>query len=261
MTVQPVAPTSGWAGFRPFKGDEAAAGAAATVLINILDTVEVPIVALRRDFTIAGFNKAAADALRLSPSDIGRASRDISVLAGLPGLEEQYSEVLASGVEARVDFRDGDRWFVIRISPYAEGERQVSGMVLTFANVTAFRASIDQVVYERECAKAILNALADPVVVLSADQRIHSGNRAFYAMFFELASLRTRLSGMLAGSRAFESVEVDHDFPGEGRRKLILHARPLSMPGHPERRVLVTFEDVTARKQAEAANDLRAIAE
>src|SRR5207302_10786455 len=48
---------------------------------------------------------------------------------------------------------------------------------------------------------------------------------------------------------------------GEGRRTLLLHARPLSMPGHPERRVLVTFEDITARKQAEAANDLRAIAE
>src|SRR6476661_8134957 len=119
----PVARTSSWAGFRPFKGDEAAAGAAATDLINILDTVEVPIVALRRDFTIAGFNKAAADALRLSPSDTGRASREISVLAGLPRLEEQYSEVLASGVEARVDFRDGDRWCVIRISPYPEGAR------------------------------------------------------------------------------------------------------------------------------------------
>jgi signal transduction histidine kinase len=35
----------------------------------------------------------------------------------------------------------------------------------------------------------------------------------------------------------------------------------LALPGHPERRVLVTFEDVTARKQAEAANDLSAIAE
>jgi signal transduction histidine kinase len=261
MTVQRVAPSSGWAGFQPSKGDEAVAATAATALINVLDIVDVPIVALRHDFTIAGFNKAAADVLHLSPSDIGRASRDISVLAGLPGLEEQYGEVLASGVEARVDFRDGDRWFVIRISPYGDRERQVSGIVLTIANVTAFRASIDQVVYERECTKAILNALADPVVVLSADQRIHSGNRAFYAMFFELASLRTRLNGMLAGSRAFESVEVDHDFPGEGRRRLILHARPLTMAGHPERRVLVTFEDVTARKEAEAANDLRAIAE
>ena len=138
---------------------------------------------MRRDFTIAGFNKATADEFRLSPSDIGRASRDISRLAGLPSLEEQCSEVMASGVEARTDFRDGDRWFVVRISPYANGERQVSGTVLTFTNVTAFRASIDQVIYERECTKAILNAVPDPLVVLSADQRIQSGNRAFYSMF------------------------------------------------------------------------------
>ena len=58
-----------------------------------------------------------------------------------------------------MDFRDGDRWFVVRISPYANGDRQVTGTVLTFTNVTAFRASIDQVIYERECTKAILNAV------------------------------------------------------------------------------------------------------
>ncbi len=133
--------------------------------------------------------------------------------------------------------------------------------MLTFTNVTAFRASIDQVIYERECAKAILNTIADPVVVLSADQRIQSGNRAFYALFLELASLRTKLKGMLAGSRAFQPVEVDHVIPGEGQRTLILDARPLTLPGHSERRVLVTFQDITVCKAAEAANDLRAIAE
>src|SRR5256886_1957798 len=261
MTAQPVAPTSGWNGFRAVNGDDAAGRAAAADLTNILDTVEVPIVVLRRDFTIAGFNKATADVFRLSSSDVGRAPRGISRFAGLPRLEEQCSEVIASGVEAQVDFREGDSWFVLRISPYANGERQISGTVLTFTNVTAFRASIDQVIYERECTKAILNAVPDPLVVLSADQRIQSGNRAFYSMFFELASLRTRLKGMLSGGRAFDPVEVDQVFPGEGRRRLILHAHPLASPNHSERRVLVTFEDVTARKQAEAANDLSAIAE
>src|SRR5262249_3443492 len=261
MAAQPVAPAGGWIAFRALNGDDADAGAAATDLANILDTVEVPIVVLRRDFTVAGFNKAPAEEFRLPPSAIGRASRDISRLAGLPSLEEQCSEVMTSGVEARADFRDGDRWFVVRISPYANGGRQVSGTVLTFTNVTAFRASIDQVIYERECTKAILNAVPDPLVVLNADQRIQSGNRAFYSMFFELASLRTRLKGMLAGDRALDPVEVDQVFPGEGRRRLILHAHPLALPGHAERRVLVTFEDITARKQAETANDLRAIAE
>ncbi len=239
-----------------FQGDTAT-----TDLITILDTVDVPIVLLRRDFMLACFNKAAAGVLRLSSSDIGRASRDISVLAGLPRLEEQCGQVIASGVESRADFRDGEKWFVVRISPYTTGDRQVTGTVLTFTNVTAFRASIDQVIYERECTKAILNTVADPLVVLNADQRIQSGNRAFYTMFFQLASLRTQLKEMLAGSHAFQPVVVDHVFPGEGRRTLILDARPLSLPGHSERRVLVTFQDITTPRQAAAANDLRAIAE
>ncbi len=251
----------GWTGFQGVNGDDAAANPATTDPINILDTVDVPIVVLRRDFILVCFNKAAGGVLRLSPSDMGRASREISVLAGLPRLEEQCGQVIASGVESRADFRDGDKWFVVRISPYTTGDRQVTGTVLTFTNVTAFRASIDQVIYERECTKAILNTVADPLVVLNADQRIQSGNRAFYTMFFQLASLRTQLKTLLAGSHAFQPVEVDHVFPGEGQRTLILDARPLSLPGHSERRVLVTFQDITARKQAEAANDLRAIAE
>jgi two-component system CheB/CheR fusion protein len=261
MTVQPATLNGAWTGFRAVSGDDAAANTAATDLINILDTIEVPIVVLRCDLMIAGFNKAAADVLHLLPSDIGRASRDISLLAGLPGLEEQCSQVIASGVESRADFRDGDKWFVVRICPYTQGERRVTGAVLTFTNVTAFRRCIDQVIYERECAKAILNTVADPIAVLDADQRIDSGNRAFYTLFLELASLRTKLKAMLAGSRAFQPVEVDHVFPGEGQRTLILEARPLSLPGHSEHRVLVTFRDITARKQAEAANDLGAIAE
>ena len=261
MTAQPATLNGAWTGFRAVSGDDAAANTAATDLINILDTIEVPIVVLRCDLMIAGFNKAAADVLHLLPSDIGRASRDISLLAGLPGLEEQCSQVIASGVESRADFHDGDKWFVVRICPYTQGDRRVTGAVLTFTNVTAFRRCIDQVIYERECAKAILNTVADPIAVLDADQRIDSGNRAFYTLFLELASLRTKLKAMLAGSRAFQPVEVDHVFPGEGQRTLILEARPLSLPGHSEHRVLVTFRDITARKQAEAANDLGAIAE
>ncbi len=274
MTTQPVTLHGGWTGFQRVHGDDAAA---TTELINILDAVDVPIVVVRRDFLIACFNKVAADVLGLSPSDIGRAPRDISVLAGLPRLEELCGQVIASGVESRADFRDGDKWFVVRIAPYTKGDRQVTGTVLTFTNVTAFRASIDQAIYEREYTKAILNTVGDPLVVLSADQRIQSGNRAFYAMFrvsrdetqgvplyelgngtFELAPLRTQLKEVLAGSDAFRPVEVDHASPGIGRKTLMLDARPLSLPGHSERRVLVTFQDITARKGAEAAERKRA---
>ncbi len=268
MTTQGLVLNGGWTGFQ--------GNMAATDLIEILDTVDLPVVVVGRDLLIAGFNNAAADVLGLSESDVGRRCRDIPVLAGLPSLGQRCGQVIADGEESRVDVRDGHRWFVVRISPYRHGDRQVIGIVLTFTNVTAFRASVDQAIYEREFTKAILNTVADPLVVLSADQRIQSGNRAFYTTFgvsrdetqgvplYELgngtlafASLRAQLQGMLTGSHAFQPIEVDHMVPGKSQRTLLLDACPLSLPGHAERRVLVMFQDITARKQAEAAKDLR----
>ena len=261
-----------WKSFQEVSGDNAAT----TDLIKVLDTVEVPIVVVRRDTMIVGFNMAAGDLLGLLPSDIGRATREISAFAASASLEAQCRQVVTSGVESRADFRNRHMWFVVRISPYTTGDRQINGAVLTFTNVTAFRASVDQAIYEREFTKAIINTVTDPLVVLSTDLRIQSGNRAFYIMFglsrneaqgvslyelgnsaFELAPLRKQLKEMLAGSPVFQAVEVDRVATATGERTLALDARTLSFRGHPERRVLVTFQDITARKQAEAAKDLR----
>ena len=252
-------------------GDDAATNVAAPELVNILNAVEVPVIVLRRDSTISYFNKAGADVLGLSPSDTGRTSRDIPVLAAMPHLEKNCSDVIAGGADCRVNLRNGEKWFVVRISPHARVDREVTGTVLTFTDVTAFRASIDQAIYEREFTKAILNTVADPLIVLGADQRIQTGNYAFYTMFgvsrdqthglplcelgsgiSELAPFRMQLKEMLAVSPAPKPVEVDNVFTVKGRRTLIVDAHPLSFPGHSERRILVTFRDITERKQAEA---------
>jgi PAS domain S-box-containing protein len=275
MTTRRAILKGGWTGLQAANDDDADANGATHDLIGILDTVDIPIVVLRQDVTIACFNTAAAVVLGFSPSDIGRECRDVAVLADLPRLREQCHQVVADGVASRVDFRAGDKRFVVRISCTRDG-CQVAYTVLTFTNVTALRASIDQAIYEREFIKAILNSVDEPLVVLSSDQRIQSGNRAFYTMFgvsrdelqgvlfhelghavFGHAPLRTQLDETLAGSQTFQPVEVDHVLTAKGHRTLILDAHPLSFPGHSERRVLVTFQDITARKEAEAAKDLR----
>jgi len=288
MTGQPATSRGGWTGLQ-VSGNGAAANGVTTELISILDTIDVPIVVVRRDRTMAAFNQAAAGALGLSLPDIGRTLRDISVLARVPRLEQYCAEVITGGVESRIDFRDGEAWFVVRISPYTRDGDQMAGNVLTFTDLTAFRAAaIDQAIYERECTKAILNTVADPLVVVGADQRVQSGNRSFYTMFgvspdsteptsvyelgngaFDSAPVRTQLQAavatlslenlreVLAGTHAFQPVEVDQVITAKGERTLIVDSRPLSFPGHSERRALVRFQDITARKQAEAAKDLR----
>jgi PAS domain S-box-containing protein len=271
MTTQRGPVDGGWTGFQRTNGDDAAANVAPSDLINILDAVEVPLIVLRRDSTISYFNKAAADVLGLSPTDSGRTSGDIPVLASMPHLEKHCGDVIAGGAESRVNLRHGDKWFVVRISPHASVDRQVAGTVLTFTDVTAFRASIDQAIYEREFTKAILNTVADPLIVLSADQRIQTGNHAFYTMFgisrdetqglpihelgsgvSELAPFRKQLKEMFAVRPAFQPIEVNNVLTVNGLRTLLLDAHPLSFPGHSERKILMTFRDITERKQAEA---------
>jgi PAS domain S-box-containing protein len=279
MTTRRGAGSGGWTCFQAAHGDDGAASTATADLIHILDAIELPTVALRRDLTIGCFNKAAGVVLGLLPSDVGRASCDVSVIAGLPRLEQHCTQVCADGIESRIDFRDGDTWFVVRISPYPRDDGHVTGTLLTFTNVTAFRASVDQAIYEREFTKTILNTVAEPLVVLSADQRIQSGNRAFYEMFatsrdqtqgvalkefatwvLDLGPLHEQLE-QIARGHAFHPVEVEANSPAMGRRTLVLDARPLSLPGYPERRVLLTLQDITERKAAEAAKDQRSEAQ
>jgi signal transduction histidine kinase len=231
-------------GFQAGNGD---ARPVAIELSNVLEAVEVPVIVVGRELEIGYFNRAAAHLLDL-----------------VPRLRRQCGEAIVGGVESRVDLRDGDRWFVARIAPHGGSDRRVAGAVVTLTNVTAFRASVDHAVYERECTKAVLNTVHDPLVVLSADLLIQTANRAFYTMF---GVSRDETQGQPLenlGGGAFEAaaldagpLEVDSVVTANGRRTMILDAHPLSFPGHSEHRVLVTFQDITARKQAEAAKDLR----
>ena len=61
-------------------GDAPGAGPLSTDGLSILDALDLPIVLVRRDFTIGRFNRAATTALGLTPSDSGRSARQIGVL-------------------------------------------------------------------------------------------------------------------------------------------------------------------------------------
>ncbi|MGA7325586.1 MAG: HWE histidine kinase domain-containing protein [Rhodomicrobium sp.] len=263
MTALPAAP-DGWNEFRRLYGGSAAIDAVTTNLIEIVDAVGVPIIVLRRDFTVACFNRAAADALGLAPLDVGRSPRDISILSSLSSLDRWCAQVIRAEVPTQHDFRAGDRSFIIRVAPYTKSDGQIGGTVLTFTNVTAFRASIDQAIYEREYTKAVLNSVPDPLVVLDADLHVQTANRAFYLMFrvsreaiqgiplsavskeaLDLARLVKQLKETLSDGRDFEPIEIDCDLPESGRRTLSLHACQFALPGYPAHMVLLSLHDIT----------------
>jgi len=250
--------------------EEGGADALSADVVGILDTVDVPIIVINRDCTLARVNRAATEAFGVAASDIGRPLSDIAALADAKDLGKYCAEVMADDVAIRRDMASGERRFLLRIAPYTRESGRSAGAVLTFTNVTAFRASLDQAVYEREYTKAILNTVSNPLVVLDAELRVQSANRAFYDMFgvsretaqsvplttlgddeWKASGLWSALTAILGDDKGFEVREVVRDFPALGLRTVVLDARRLSSAG--TTMILLAFHDITERKRVEAA--------
>ena len=123
-------------------------------------------------------------------------------------------------------------------------------------------------------AQDIFDTVREPLLVLDAGLRVRSANRAFYRAFrvvpeetdgrlvfdlgdgqWDVPGLRALLGDIIGGDRVLEDFEVVHDFPGLGRRVMLLNARKLYRPGNHTKTVLLAFEDVTERRRTEAAQD------
>src|ERR1041385_8806317 len=197
-------------------------------IIAILDTIDVPILVVAPDCTLGRLNRAAIEAFSLAPTDIGRRLNTVAALGDAKDIEKLCGQVIADNAPSRRDIRSGDRRFLLRVAPYALASGERAGAVLTFTNVTAFRASIEQAIYEREYTKAILNTITNPLVVLDARLRVQAGNRVFYSTFgisrekaqgmplrdlgapdWQSSGLWAALSGVVSGHHAFEPLEVE----------------------------------------------------
>jgi PAS domain S-box-containing protein len=253
-------------------GDAALSGRMTANDIGVLDAVDVPIIVISRECTVARINRAAMTVFDLKASDLGSSLGN--TLGGVQDISKICKRVIADGAPHRVDTRDGERSFLLRIAPYTGSDRQILGAVLTFTNVTAFRASIEQAIYEREYTKAILNTVVDPVVVIDAKLQVQTANRAFYTSFgvsrdetqgisirklgnneWENSDVWESVERALSGLSAFQPVEIDREFP-IGRRTFVVDGRRLAEPVNSQ--IVLTFHDITERKQAERTTSLLA---
>ncbi|HEY3052706.1 MAG TPA: response regulator [Thermoanaerobaculia bacterium] len=111
----------------------------------------------------------------------------------------------------------------------------------------------------------VFDTVREPLLVLDAALRVRSANIAFYQTFlvspeetenrliyelgngqWDIPALRNLLEDIVPRSSVFNDFVLEHDFPGVGRRIMLLNARRL----HAEL-VLLAMEDVTERRRAQ----------
>ncbi len=238
-------------------------------LINLLDTVDLPVVILDLQRRIRRFTPMARDLMNVLPGDIGRPIDDIRLNVQVTDLDQRIARAISSGLidESEVKDRHG-HWHRMQVRPYRSPDGIIDGALVSLVDIDALKHTVHDAEWARDYAAGVVDAVQVPLLVLDEGLRAHSGNEAFYAEFgltpettegkamtdwgpgWDIQPLQRLLADLFAGGGVFQGVEVEREF-GQRRRWLSFSAR-LVDPRIGARTALLAIEDVTERKRGEA---------
>lgn len=123
-------------------------------LINLLGSINIPILMLTNDLRIRRFTPMAQKLFNFIAPDVGRALSDIRTNLNIPDLEVLILEVIdtLSVKEMEVQTYEG-HWYNLRIRPYRTLENQIDGVVLVLQDINSLKESAEKVEAARQEAE------------------------------------------------------------------------------------------------------------
>lgn len=243
-------------------------------LSNLLGSADVPMIVLGVDLRIRRFTPSAAQVLDLLGGDLGRPIGNIRLPFDLPDLEALATEVIRTVRTEEREVRDRQgRWYALRVRPYRTADNKIDGAVLVFMDIEEIKSAGERLRDALAYARAIVDTLREPVLVLDAALRVRSANRAFYETFqvtpaatenqflydlgnqqWDIPRLRELLEEILPRQTTVEEFEIRHTFETIGPKIMLLNARQIVPEGAKAAElILLAIDDISERKRAEAA--------
>jgi two-component system CheB/CheR fusion protein len=216
-------------------------------LQNLLNSTDTATIFLDADLNIKRFTPAARAVANLIGSDVGRPLSDIAAKLEGPPLLDDAREVLQSLVSRAREIRSAEgTWYLMRTLPYRTVTNTIGGVILTFSDITAIKQAEGILRDAHAYFESIVQTVHAPLVVLDREFRVVSANGAFYDTFglkpadterqviyglghggWDIPRLRELLENILPTNSQFDHFQIDHVFPGVGRKVVLLNARRL----------------------------------
>ena len=234
---------------------------------NLLESTGMGVIFLDTNLAIKQFTHEATTISHLIATDIGRPLSDIKLSILGEDLVSEAQAVLETLVpREKVVETSGHAWYLVRLLPYRTLENVIDGVVLTFVDITERKKVEDIANVMRSYAENIVDTVREPLIVLDNELKVVTASKSFYKMFrvnsqntignyiYELGNqqwniprLRELLETILPRDTSFEDVEVEHEFPEIGHKKMLLNARRIAGNAGETRFILLAMEEITNR--------------
>ena len=232
---------------------------------NLLASVQIPIVMVTNDLRIRRITPAAERVLNIIPSDVGRPIGHLKPNFLCPDLESLITAAIdtVSVRQRQVEGSEG-QVFSLQIRPYKSLDNRIEGAVVALTDLSSLADQAAALEVARATAEALISTMREPLLVLDAGLTVQKANSAFYEAFrvvgsdtegrllydlgngqWNIPALRKLLEEVLPHQKNFEGFEVVHDFPGIGRRRILLDARRIESGRRKQGVILLVLRDRT----------------
>jgi two-component system CheB/CheR fusion protein len=236
-------------------------------LINLLSSINMPVIMMGTDLAIRRITSQAEKVLNVIPSDIGRPISRMKLSVDIPDLEKTLMDVIKSLHPKTFEIKDREgNWYSVYIRPYRTLDNKIDGVVAVFVDITERKKAAQITEEARAYAENIIEAVSESLIVLDADLKVISANRSFYQTFkfnpeetqgrfiydlggrqWNIPGLRKLLEEIFSNASTIDNYEVEHNFETTGPKTMLLNARLLAST----QMILLGIMDITERKRLE----------
>ena len=114
-------------------------------LVNLLGSVNIPILMLGIDLVIRRFTPSVQKLMNVVKGDIGRTMSDIKLKFELPNFDKLIADSIDNAAVKDLDVQTLDgKWYAMQIRPYKTEEHKIDGAVISWMEVTGMKQALDQ---------------------------------------------------------------------------------------------------------------------
>ena len=248
-------------------------------LSSLLSSTDIAVIFLDTQFHIRRFTPAAKNLLELIATDIGRPLNDLARKLTDQNLLADAQKVLETLIPIQAEIvAEAGRWYVRRILPYRTVDNRIEGVgVITFVDITERKLAEFELNEGRARVEKILELM--PAAVYTCDEK---GNVTFYnkqaarlwgrtpvlgdedlkysgaAKLLKpdgtsIAAADSPMAKAIRDAVSVRDVELALERPDGSRARVSVNIDPLFNEQAQLTGTINVFEDITNRKQAEAA--------